>query len=106
MIRQNEKISKTELELQIKRDISNAWDAFQNSLYILKVESQSVSTSISNLERTLELYNRGQATSVEFRQAQLNLLNTEIGLNNAKYASKILELELKYLSGRILSEEL
>jgi len=42
-------------------------------------------------------------TSIEFRQAQLNLLNAELSRNQAKYQAKIAELNLLLLSGELLN---
>ncbi|MBT5288940.1 MAG: TolC family protein, partial [Flavobacterium sp.] len=51
-------------------------------------------------------YKLGQATSIEFRQAQLNLINSELNRNQAKYAAKIAELTVLQLSGELLNIEL
>ena len=99
---ENENILKEEVKLQLVRDISNTWEEYQNALFIIDVEESGVNSAKANLERTRELFNRGQVTSVEFRQAQLNEINAQIGLNNARYTAKLLEVELVYLSGGIL----
>ncbi len=96
-------LQKEQLLLSLIRDIENTWDAFQNALFVMKVEENNLVTSQLNLQRTEELFNAGQVTSVEFRQAQLNLMNNEMGYNNARFQAKAIELQLKYLAGRILS---
>ncbi len=103
---ENESIQKEQIENQLKRDISNTWEAFQNALFILDVEGKSITTAQANLDRTSELFNRGQVTSVEFRQAQLNQINAQLGLNTAKYSAKLLEIQLAYLSGQLLDADL
>ena len=45
----------------------------------------------------------GQITSVEFRQAQLNLLNAQVTEKAAKYAAKLAELQLLQLTGQLLN---
>ena len=60
----------------------------------------------NNFNRTQEKYKLGQATSIEFRQAQLNLINSELNRNQAKYAAKIAELTVLQLSGELLNIEL
>ena len=62
-------------------------------------------TNQRNFTRTEELFKLGQVTSIEFRQAQINLLNAETALNNAKYDAKLFELELLQLSGELLNVE-
>ena len=43
--------------------------------------------------------NSGQISSIEFRQAQVNLLNAHLALNRAKYTAKIAELAVLQISG-------
>ncbi len=90
------------IRLEVNRDLQNAWDSYQNALFILQSEAVTLSTSQRNFERTEEQFNLGQVSSVEFRQAQLNLLNASTNYNNAKYDSKILELELLQIAGMLL----
>ena len=103
IIMESESLSRAQIIKELERDIDNAWGDFQNALYILDVEQKSLDVNLQNLDRTTDLYNRGQLTSVDFRQAQLNLLNSEVGYNNARYQAKLIELQLMYLSGDIMS---
>ena len=61
-------------------------------------------TNRQNFERTKEQQKIGQISSIEYRQAQLNLLNAETNLNTAKFAAKVIEMELLQLSGQLLGE--
>ena len=99
---ENQEIQLNDIRHKLKTDISNVYYAYQNALAITEVESQGVTTANANLERTEELFNRGQLTSVEFRQAQLSLINAQIGLNTALYNAKQLEYDLNFLSGNII----
>lgn len=99
---ETESLTRDQIVVELSRDIDNAWGNYQNALYILNVEQNSLDINRLNLERTLELFNAGQATSVDFRQAQLNLLQSEIGYNVARYQAKLLELELLYHSGDLI----
>jgi outer membrane protein TolC len=91
-----------DLTLQIEKDLRNAWNSYQNALIVLKTEVINVNTSRLNFERTQELFNAGQVTSVEFRQAQVNLINARFSLSNARYSAKMLEYEVLQLSGNLL----
>ncbi|MEM9921524.1 MAG: TolC family protein [Bacteroidota bacterium] len=102
---QNQLLEKQQLEQTLERDVTNTWESYRNALFVLKAEAISVSTNQLNLQRTLEQFNAGQVTSVEFRQAQLNLLNAATSYNNAKFDAKVIELQLLQLSGKMLSEE-
>lgn len=90
---------------QLGRDLNNAWESYQNALYVLEAEEANLSTNRLNFARTETQYQQGQTTSVEFRQAQLNLLNAATNYNNAKFDAKVLELELYQLSGGLLERK-
>ena len=92
--------------IDIERNFKNAWDDYQNKLTIFQVQENNIITSTNNFNRTQEKYKLGQATSIEFRQAQLNLINSELNRNQAKYAAKIAELTVLQLSGELLNIEL
>jgi len=95
-------IEKAQIEQELERDVRNAWESYQNARFVLKVEQASLATNELNLERTKEQFEAGQVTSVEFRQAQLNLLTAATSYNTAKYNAKVIELQLLQLSGGLL----
>jgi len=99
---ESEALTRDQIIIELKRDIDNAWGNYKNALYILGVEENSIEINRLNLERTADLFDAGQVSSVDFRQAQLNLLQSETGYNQARYQAKLLELELLYLSGSII----
>lgn len=94
------------MALGIRRDIANALGNYENRLYIYKVQEENVATNQDNFERSQEQFNLGRITSIEFRQAQVNLLDARTSLNLAKYDAKIAELELLQLTGQLLNIEL
>ena len=99
---ESQRIQKQQLLQQLERDILNAWESYQNALFILKAEEKNLSTNQLNFQRTEEQFKVGQITSVEFRQAQINLLTAATNYNSAKYDAKIIELQLIQLSGGLL----
>ena len=103
---ENRSLEKESMVIDIERNFNNAWDDYQNKLTIFQVQENNIITSTNNFNRTQEKYKLGQATSIEFRQAQLNLINSELNRNQAKYAAKIAELTVLQLSGDLLNIEL
>ncbi|MDF1551046.1 MAG: TolC family protein [Bacteroidales bacterium] len=102
---ENQQISLDQTKQVLQRNVNNAWGVYQNSRFVLEAEQKNLETSQRNFDRTLEQQNLGQITSIEFRQAQQNLLNTHINFNNAKYTAKIAELALLKLSGELMNAE-
>ena len=98
----NQKLQIDQLRQQIERDIINAWSNYQNSLFVLQVEENAVQTNKENFVRTEEQINIGRLTSIEFRQAQLNFLNAQTSFNNAKFDTKLREIQLLQLVGKLI----
>ena len=99
---QSQALQRNQVEAELLRDLTSAWESYQNALYILEVERNNIATAQVNFNRTEEFFKQGSLSSVEFRQAQLNLLNAERSFNSAKYNAKLLEIQLLQLSGGLL----
>lgn len=102
---QNLEIEKEQIEKELERNVANALEIYNNSLFILSSEEKNVETNQRNFERTEQQFKLGLITSIEFRQAQVNLLNSKSSLNTAKYNAKNAELQLLQLSGELLNTE-
>ena len=100
---QNREYEKQSLLISVERDFYNAWDDYQNRLAVYQVQENNIITAKNNFDRTQEKYKLGQVTSIEFRQAQLNLLSAELSRNQAKYQAKLAELTVLQLSGELLN---
>ncbi|MCK0146443.1 TolC family protein [Arenibacter sp. F26102] len=102
---ENQELFKDQVTLEVDRDILNALGIYENRLQIFKIQEQNVVTNQNNFERSKEQFQLGRITSIEFRQAQINLLNAQTNKNLAKYDAKLAELQLLQLTGQLLSEE-
>ncbi len=100
---ENSKILKESTILKLKNELKNAYDTHFNNLYILAVQKKNVVTNMNNFERNLEKYNIGTISSIEFRRAQLNLLNANLEYNSAKYQTKLSEAFFLKICGEILN---
>ena len=102
---ENQKIAQQQQVDNLKSILKNTWDDYQNKLYILKTQKLNVQTAQNNFDRTNERFKLGQVNSIAFRQAQVNLLNTQTAVSNAKYDAKLIEIQLLQLSGQLLDME-
>ncbi|PIB26316.1 TolC family protein [Maribacter sp. 4G9] len=102
----NQEILENQTIQEVKRDIENAKDDYRNRLDILALQEKNVITAQNNFDRSNEQYKLGRITSVELRQAQLNLLNAQTNKNFAKYDAKLAELQLLQLTGQLLNIEI
>ena len=98
-------IEKEQVTNELERNVANALEVYNNALFILNTEEKNVETNMRNFERSVEQIKLGQITSIEFRQAQINLLNAKSNLNEAKYTAKNAELLLLQLSGQLMDVE-
>ncbi len=96
---QNQSINLDKERLNIERNLSNAWTAYQTALFVKNAQQKNVETAKANFDRSVDQYKLGQISNIVFRQAQLNLLNAQLSLNQAKYLAKTAELFVLQISG-------
>jgi len=102
---ENQEILKQQIALEVDRDIQNAKAIYDNLIAIFQIQEQNVITNQNNFERSREQFQLGRISSIEFRQAQINLLNASTNKNLAKYDAKLAELQLLQLTGQLLNTE-
>ncbi len=95
-------IEKELVEKDLERNVANAWETYQNSLFVLSAEKKNVETNKRNFARSEEQFKLGQIITVEFRLAQVNLLSAINSYNQAKYTAKVAELRLLQLGGNLI----
>ena len=101
---ENSELIKKKTVLELKKELRNAYQTHLNNLFILEVQRKNLSTNKNNFDRNIERYKIGQVSSIEFRRAQLNLLNAELSESSAKYQAKISEAYFLKISGEIISK--
>lgn len=96
------RLQKEQIAQNLERNVANAWETYQNALFVLQAEEKNVETNKRNFLRSEEQFKLGQIISVAYRLAQVNLLNAINNYNEAKYVAKVAELGLLQLSGELL----
>lgn len=87
---------------QVKRDVLNAYENYENNLFLLQLAEDDLYTARMNFERSQEAYQTGQINSTEYRQAQLNLVQAAYRIIELKIQAKNAEVELYRLAGALL----
>lgn len=87
---------------QAETNLLNAFATYQNKLNTLKLEKENVSTAELNFKKSKDMYDLGQLTSTQLREAQLNLVKAKARISDAAYTTKIAEAELLQLSGQLV----
>lgn len=98
----NQQLREEQARLDLGKELTNAYEAYRNSRLILDLERQNLNAAETNFRRTQELYDLGQVTGTQFREAQLNLIRAKSNIAGAKYTAKLNEVYLLRLTGRLL----
>ena len=94
-----QELNTKKLSLNLENQLASYWAEYSTQKVIINNELINVEISNQNFLKSKELFNLGKITSLEYRTAQLNLINTKLNLLNAKYNAKIAELQLKKFAG-------
>lgn len=100
--RQNREIELERIRERVRTEVLNAYETYSIAKYTMTAEAKNVTTNKLNFRRTQKQYSLGQITTVEFRQAQINLYQALNNYARSKYDLKIAELNLKQLGGFLL----
>lgn len=98
----NRELANEQARLNLAREVISAYESFNNSLQILDLEKGYVEAADLNFKRSRELYNLGQVTTTQFREAQLNLIRARSNLSSARYEARLREIEMLRLTGQLL----
>lgn len=102
----NQQLNIDETRLNLEKKVTTAFESHKNSLQVLDLEKKVVAAAEVNFKRTRELYNLGQVTTTQFREAQINLIRSRSDLSSAKYQAKLNEIELLQLTGQLSPRKL
>lgn len=100
---QNKELEYQQVELSLRTDLSKMWMAYQNNMELTNLEKENLQTAQDNYTIALERYKLGDLSGIELREAQNSLLEAEDRLILAQYNTKLCEISLIQLSGKMLS---
>lgn len=99
---QNARLEREQLEQALRADLSNLWQAYQNNLQMLHLERQNLVAAKENHEIAMERYMLGNLSGIEMREAQKSLLDAEERILSAEYDTKLCEISLLQISGKVM----
>lgn len=100
---ENAELEQRNLELNLYADLCDLWQAYENNLRLLELERENVKTARENHEIACERNLLGDLAGIEMREAQKSLLDAEERLLKTEYDTKICEISLLLISGKILT---
>lgn len=98
---ENSQLQQEELSAAIDMHLIKTWENYQNSRQLYHLENQNLELANRTLTIALERFRLANITSIELREAQRSLINTENRLIDALFETKIYETELRRLSGSL-----
>lgn len=97
----NQELQVDRQKLYLQSDFANMWLAYQNNIQLAMLEKESLENAQLNYEIAMERYLLGDLSGILLREAQVSLLNAEQRLVSAQYRTKLYEISLMQISGRI-----
>ena len=98
---ENANLQQDDIRQSLRADLSNLWQAYQNNIEMLKLERENLIAAVENHEIASERYMLGNLSGIEMREAQKSLLDAEERILASEYDTKMCEISLLQLSGKI-----
>lgn len=90
-------------EKSLERDVMNLYQDYQTNLFLVEKEALNLETAELNFERSKELFELGQITNTQFREAQLGVSRVQQNIVRLKVQAKRAEVQLLQLSGQLIN---
>ena len=100
---ENSQLVYQQVEQQTRADLLTLYNAYTNNLMLLNLEQQNLAVARENLEIALERYKLGDLAGLELREVQKSLLDAEERLLSIQYQTKLAEISLLQISGKIMT---
>jgi outer membrane protein TolC len=99
----NTELRYQEIEQGVKADLITIYSAYSNNLRLINLEQQNLQTAAENLTIALERYKLGSLSGIDLREVQKSLLDAKESLLSIQYQTKLAEISLELISGKIMS---
>jgi len=100
--RESKDLRYREVEQGVKADLLTIYSAYSNNLRLISLEEQNFQTARENLDIALERYKLGSLSGIDLREVQKSLLDARERLISAHYQTKLAEVSLQLISGKIM----
>lgn len=92
------------IQNELEGDVKEKYDTYRKRLQFIELEEQNVTAAKQNLQLQEDRFQTGTASSLEFRDAQVNLARAQNALIVARYQARITLLEIQQLIGELRIE--
>lgn len=98
---ENAEIAIAQQEQALASLVNSTYQTYLTNISLIELEAKNEAIAKENLDITVEKYRIGIIPTIEFRTAQLNYINAQVRLSNAKFQAKVSEIVLKQLAGNL-----
>ena len=98
---QNAEIAISQQEQELASMVNTTYQTYLSNISLMELEEKNEAIAKENLDITVEKYRIGIIPTIEFRTAQLNYINAQVRLSNAKFQGFVSEIILKQLAGNL-----
>ena len=98
---ENAQLTRENALRNMEADLLDLWQAYQNNLKVVNLEQENLKVAESNYSIAHERFLLGQLSGIEMREAQKSLLDASERLLTARYTTKVCEISLMHIAGRI-----
>ena len=96
----NQELALQDQENKISATVREKVETYYTRMALIELEAQNVIAAEKNLQLNQDRYTIGAVSSLEFRDAQVNLTRAQATLIVARYQARITRLELQQLMGQ------
>jgi len=89
---------------QISSQVLRTYKSYENNLKLYQLEKENLDVAQENASIALDRYKLGNSNALELREAQIQSVEAASRLFNASYNTKIAELNLLLMSGRLIKK--
>ncbi len=97
----NRKLALRDARNRLAGNVKQTYDTYSKQIELLALEEQNVQAARQNLELQQDRYRLGATSSLEFRDAQVSLIQAQSALIAARFQARISRLELDQLTGEL-----
>ena len=98
----NKELIYREIEQGVRADLITIYSAYSNYLRLTTLEQQNLQTATENLSIAMERYKLGELSGIDLREVQKSLLDAKESLLSVQFQTKLAEISLLLISGRIM----
>lgn len=102
IMQENAEIELLDYRALLEADLMTTWLSMESRIKLAEFEAENLEVADMNLEIAMERFRLGELSGLELREAQKNYLAAEGRLITARYQAKVVEVELKEISGGLL----